>query len=72
MPTIKIVRTYDEHDCDDCGLSTADGATVYIDDKRVLILKPVAHCYGGMTYNDEDIFKAVLEYIDYTVEVIIG
>lgn len=69
MKTIKIVRTYDEYDCDDCGYSTAEGAKIYLNNKKVLDLKPVAHCYGGMTYNDEDILKAVLEYLGYNVEV---
>lgn len=69
MKTIKIVRTYDEYDCDDCGYSEAEGAKIYINNKMVLDLKPVAHCYGGITYNDENIFQAVLEYLGYNVEV---
>lgn len=70
MATIKIVRAYDEHDCDDCGYSTAEGANIYIDGKKVLDLKPIAHCYDGTSYSDMDILKEVLAYLDYKVEIL--
>ena len=70
MKTIKITRTYDEHDCDDCGYSTAEGAKIYINGRKVLDLKPVAHCYEGKTYSDIDILKAVLEYLDFETRIL--
>lgn len=69
MATIKIIRTYDDYDCDQCSGASAEGAIIYIDNKKVLDLEPMAHCYDGTTYNDEDILKAVLHYLNYEVEI---
>jgi hypothetical protein len=64
---IGIKRLSDTHDCETCGSSWADGALVYIDDALALELEPHAHCYDGTNYNDEDIFRKILEHLGHTV-----
>lgn len=65
---IRIDRLIDEYDCEDCGGSTAYGAAVWFDDKLQLELTPVARCFGGNDYTDEDIYRRILEELGHTVE----
>ncbi|MBY3151393.1 hypothetical protein HFO56_03195 [Rhizobium laguerreae] len=60
MTAIRIERTTDWHDCEDCGLSEADGARVFFDGVPKLNLKPIAHCFDGVGYDDEDIAREIL------------
>lgn len=64
---IRIERLSDDYECEDCGWSCAYGANVWFDDKLQLELKPVAHCFGGNEYTDEDIYKRILEELGHTV-----
>jgi hypothetical protein len=60
MATIRITRTTDEHDCDDCGPGFASGASVDIDGNRRIDLDPSAHCFDGVSYSRLDIYSAIL------------
>lgn len=64
MSILKICRNYDSHDCDTCGSSYADGATIYLDGKQILDLVPIAHCYDNVHYYDIDIFIAIADYLN--------
>ncbi|MBZ9943472.1 hypothetical protein LB533_20510 [Mesorhizobium sp. BR1-1-13] len=64
---IKIERLSDTHDCETCGPSWAEGARIYIDGALVLELDPHAHCYDGDNYDDEAIFRRILEHLGHTV-----
>lgn len=68
---LNITYTSDEHECDDCGSSYAQGAIVRLDDhaEPFLELIPVAHCFGGTHYEDENIYKDILMKLGYEVEV---
>ena len=66
---IKVEILTDVWDCDTCGFSDAYGAKVYFDDELVLDMAPVAHCYDGKNYTEEEIFKAILNKLGHTVEV---
>jgi hypothetical protein len=67
MNQIKIIRTTDEEDCECCGTSYAEGYEVYINDKLVHELIPLAHCYGCATYEIDDAFKLLLQGLGYNV-----
>ena len=69
MSSIKITRLHNDYDCEDCGYSDAYGATVTLDGKVIVDLKPVAHCLGGKDYSDEDILKEILTTLGYDVEI---
>jgi hypothetical protein len=49
-------------------MSWADGAKVFFDDTLVLDLQPVAACYDGTTYSEQDIFTRILDALGHTVE----
>lgn len=51
MPNIHINWTTDEHDCDDCGPSFADGARVDIEGRGRVELTPSAGCYDGVSHS---------------------
>lgn len=65
---IKIEWLSDSYDCDTCGTSYATGARVYRNDKLILNLLPTAHCYGGSDYSEEDVYKAIMESLNYSIE----
>lgn len=69
MNNIKITRLHDDYDCEDCGYSDAYGAVVTLDGIELLRLEPVAHCFGGRDYSDEDIFREILIKLGYNVEI---
>lgn len=48
--TYKIKYLVDEHDCDTCGWSSAEGYIIYKDGVVVVDKSPVAHCFGGSDY----------------------
>jgi hypothetical protein len=54
MTTIRIERTRDSHECDCCGFSVADGARVFFDGVQKIDLYPIAHCYDGVDYSDDE------------------
>lgn len=67
MTTIRIERITDSHDCETCGFSAADGARVYFDGAPKLHLNPIAHCFDGVDYDDEDIAKEILRELGSNV-----
>lgn len=68
MATIRIERLSDEHDCETCGTSWADGANVYIDDELALELEPCAACFDGDHFTDEDVLHRIFRHFWHTVE----
>lgn len=58
---ILIERTTDSCECETCGYSYADGANVYFEGVKEIVLHPVAACFDGSEYDDEDIAKAILD-----------
>lgn len=67
---IEIEALTDSYECDTCGWSDAYGANVYFDGELAIDLIPVANCYGGKNYTDEDIFTAILNKLGHTVEIV--
>lgn len=69
MSKIKIVRSYDDSDCDTCGSSYAEGFEVTVDGEPFGDYAPVAHCYGGSDYSIEQVFVDLLEHFGHKVEI---
>lgn len=67
MAKIRIERLRDDHDCEDCGWSVAEGANVFFDGELALTLKPFAHCFDGTNYEDHEIFAAILEKLGHSL-----
>lgn len=68
MSVVKIERTSDVHRCETCGSSWAEGAKIFVDGKLVKELKPVAHCFGGQSFDDEDVLRATLAHFGHELE----
>lgn len=68
MNQIKIEWLSDSSDCDTCGISWADGAVVTFPNGDVLDFTPSARCCGGTHYERDDVYKAILTHLGYTVK----
>lgn len=64
---IEIEWLSDDHDCDACGMSWADGARIVIDGEEVIVLEPSAHCFGGAHYSNEDVYQRLLAHLGHDV-----
>jgi hypothetical protein len=65
---IKIEWTSDiSTDCETCGMSSAYGADVYFDGDLVLELKPVAHCTGGTSFTEEEVYEEVFKLLGHNL-----
>lgn len=60
---IKIEWLSDYSDCDQAGCSGgySEGAKVWFDDELVLDLQPVATCFGGDSWDNEEVFRLILD-----------
>lgn len=65
MATIEVRKYDDFHDCETCGSSYAEGAEIFIDDVVVENLKPLAACFDGQSYTDDEIWIAVLSKLGH-------
>jgi hypothetical protein len=64
---LTISRLSDEHDCETCGSSWAEGAEVRLNGNLILNLVPCASCFGDTSYGDSEVLLAILEHIGYAV-----
>ena len=65
---IRIEWLSDDYDCETCGASFAEGARVFIDGALAIELVPVAHCYDGTSYDQENVLRRILEHLGHEVE----
>lgn len=70
MAKIKIQRLYDSNDCETCGGGSEYGGRVWVDDKLVWEYIPFAGCYDNEYYEDVDLLKQALSYLNIEVEFI--
>lgn len=63
---LEITWLQDDYDCEDCGFSSAEGASVTLDGKDFLLLDPLAHCFGGASWDEAEVYKAILEKLGFT------
>lgn len=66
---IEIKTMSDDHDCDTCGGSWAEGGVVYIDGEETLRREPVAYCYGVPSFSESDLLVMALKKMGVDVFV---
>lgn len=64
---IKIEWLTDEMDCETCGFNWASGAMVTMPDGSTIDLSPSVSCFESTHYEQEDVYKAILEKLGYSV-----
>lgn len=64
----KIKYLSDEMECDTCGWSYAEGYTITFDDCTVIERVPLAHCFGGETYDGSDLITDLANKLGCEVE----
>jgi len=65
---IHIEWLSDDHYCETCGTSFATGARVFADGTVFLDLEPVAHCFDGKNWTEEDVYREILRKLGHEVE----
>lgn len=68
MAEVRYEFLSDSHNCETCGTSYAEGYRIYVDGTLVKELLPVAHCFGGDNYYDDDLIAAILEHFGHTLD----
>lgn len=68
---IEIEWLSDYSDCDQAGCSGgySEGAIVKVDGNTILELIPKAHCFGGDSWDKEDVWAKILEKLVGNVTV---
>lgn len=69
MSKIEIETLDDEHECETCGPSWAEGAIVKIDGVIALELEPAAHCFAGESYDLTDVLLRVIRHLGHDVVI---
>lgn len=69
MARIEIEWLDDTSDCETCGISYAEGASVRVDGVTVIEMTPRAHCFGGDNYYDAVVWLAVLAHFGLAIAV---
>ncbi len=67
---IEIERLSDSSDCDQAGCSGgySTGAIVKFDDEVVIELIPVAACFGGDSWDEEEVYRQIFEKLGHKLE----
>ena len=68
MSKIKIIRLYDDSDCETCGGSYAEGFEVFIDEEPFGDYMPRAHCFGSDSYSFEILLEDLLKHFGHEIE----
>jgi hypothetical protein len=64
---IRIEWHTDEHDCENCGSSYAEGAVIHIEGREPIEMLPSAHCFDGTSYSEADVYTRIIEELGYRV-----
>lgn len=62
---IRIEWLTDDHDCETCGSSYAQGARVTLNGEAILELIPSAHCYDGDNWSESQVYEMVFRHLGY-------
>jgi hypothetical protein len=57
---IEIFTIEDQHECETCGSSWADGGLIKIDGREVFRFEPVANCFDGHSLSPDDLLAIAL------------
>lgn len=56
----QVTYLQDTYDCETCGSSYADGYEIRKNGELVYTMKPVAHCYGGDNYTQDELVEWIV------------
>ena len=68
MAKVRIEHLSDSYYCETCGTSWAEGARIIVDGEEVLCLEPLADCFGGQTFTEGDVLRALLRHFGHELE----
>lgn len=66
---IEIETTTDDHDCETCGGSYAEGGIVKVDGEVVLERQAVAHCFNGASFSEAELLVMALTKLGHEITV---
>lgn len=70
MKKLKVVWSYDEHDCETCGHMWSSGAVVTLDDEVILDEPASCSCFHSVDIHTEDVLKALCDKLGIKIEEI--
>lgn len=68
----KIVWLEDQHECETCGYSYAQGYKIYKDEKLVIDKTPISHCYDSLNYDQSNAAFDILNLEGIEIEAVEG
>jgi len=66
---IEITTDSDDHKCECCGMTYAEGGKVHVDGKLIVDLPAIAHCCGGQSFSQDELLVIALHELGHTVDV---
>ncbi len=66
---IEITTDSDEHECDCCGTTYAQGGTVVVDGVEILSRPALAYCTGSDDWNQSELLVMALHKMGHKVSV---
>lgn len=70
LSKITIEWLSDSHECETCGHSYADGARISIDGAVALELVPLAACFDGDHFSEEEVYKRIIAHLGHELELV--
>lgn len=70
MKNYTIVWLEDEHECETCGYSYAQGYKIYKDDKLVVDKEPVASCFDSLNFDHSNAALDILKIEDVQIDFV--
>lgn len=68
MRKLLIEDLEDSYECESCGSNWSQGYRVHLGDEVILEMEPVAHCFEGQSYTEEDLLERLLPALGFKVE----
>lgn len=65
---LQILWDYDDCDCETCGMSYSQGATVVYNGVVIMDARAAASCFGGPQVEEGHILKKLCNYLNIDVE----
>jgi len=72
MKSYTIVWLEDQHECETCGYSYAQGYKIYKDEKLVIDKEPLSHCYDSLNYDHSNAAFDILNLEGIQIETVDG
>lgn len=70
MKTYTIVWLEDQHECETCGYSYAQGYKIYKDEKLMIDKEPLSHCYDPVNYDHSNAAFDILKLEGIEIETV--